>query len=205
MDTRKKRFSKGKAAVLLSVCVATALCVNFANSCSGDEDYDKYRGDELQTHAAATRSASEDIGPVFFVGVPVMPGSHQDDNVVVADSFIVDFTISWSDGWTGNENSTRSLVSIRQNSHYDGKPVNRICYREGNRKIYTAEYDVYSVISSQGEWLYTNDIRLSFKYLYCHYKDQKYSHKMTKSQQKTFTKTYSYSELGCREDTTLVN
>lgn len=46
--------------MLLSLSVAVALSVNLIGACSAaDDDYDKYKGDELNTRATATRSVTE--------------------------------------------------------------------------------------------------------------------------------------------------
>ena len=51
-----------KPAWLLAAGAIFALSVTILNSCSSDEDYDMYMGDELRTHAAATRSAAPEPG-----------------------------------------------------------------------------------------------------------------------------------------------
>ena len=51
-----------KSAWLLAAGAIFALSVTILNSCSSDEDYDMYMGDELRTHAAATSSAAPEPG-----------------------------------------------------------------------------------------------------------------------------------------------
>ena len=94
-----------KSAWTLAAGAIFVLSVTVLNSCSSDDDYDMYMGDELRTHAAATRSASaENDGTVLFYGIPVCASSYSDERATVADSFIVDFVLAWTRGWTGNLN-----------------------------------------------------------------------------------------------------
>ena len=51
-----------RSAWLLAAGAIFALSATVLNSCSSDEDYDMYMGDELSTHAAATRSATPEPG-----------------------------------------------------------------------------------------------------------------------------------------------
>ena len=51
-----------KSAWLLAAGAIFALSVAILNSCSSDDDYDMYMGDELRTHVATTRSASAESG-----------------------------------------------------------------------------------------------------------------------------------------------
>ncbi len=56
------KVRKSKSAWLLAAGAIFALSVTILNSCSSDEDYGMYMGDELRTHAAATRSAAPEPG-----------------------------------------------------------------------------------------------------------------------------------------------
>lgn len=60
-----------KSAWLLAASAIFALSVTILNSCSSDEDYDMYIGDELRTHAAATRSASAESGDDSEDEIPI--------------------------------------------------------------------------------------------------------------------------------------
>ena len=68
-----------KSAWTLAAGAIFALSVTILNSCSSDEDYDMYMGDELRTHAAATRSAAPEPG---------MSGSDSEDNKSYVYTFV---------------------------------------------------------------------------------------------------------------------
>lgn len=208
----KKLLKTKGTAILLSVCAATALCVNLANSCSGDEDYDKYRGDELQTHAAATRSVSEEQGTVIFAGKTVQGGSKQTRKTTVNDGFAADLLISWTRGWTGNINQPHSNVTVDLSAYKEGEAVNiKETYNNTNRFL---KYDKCYVQSSSGEWVYLNKIKVTLNYECQHhtetYRLYDYNYRTciehtVEIEKKNFTKEFTYNELGCKEDTTLVS
>ena len=68
------KVRKSKSAWLLVAGAIFALSVTILSSCSSDEDYDMYMGDELRTHAAATRSASAESGTAIYEGSLVRAG-----------------------------------------------------------------------------------------------------------------------------------
>ena len=56
------KITKFNPACIWAVCAVVALSATAMNSCSSDDDYDLYQGDELKTYAAATRAGSESSG-----------------------------------------------------------------------------------------------------------------------------------------------
>lgn len=199
----KKLLKTKGTAILLSVCAATALCVNLANSCSGDEDYDKYRGDELQTHAAATRSVSEEQGTVIFAGKIVKSDDYQANKIKVDGEYCVDFYIIWTSGWTGNINTPQSSVGVQFSPYFEGERINEKYYYD-KYGIQRPIYNMCYAISSSGEWKVGNKIEVNFKYR-CDTYTVKYGGTDYESEIKTFTQEFSYEELGCQEDTTLLD
>ncbi len=111
----KKRFlTTGKTAMLLSVCAATALCVNLVNSCSADDD-DVYYGDELKTRAKATRSASSESPGTddssVYESVEICHGEMSDTKTLLTnnnDHISVTVKLSWGD------NEEAPSVSVSQ-------------------------------------------------------------------------------------------
>jgi len=56
MITMKVKFN---SAYIWAMCAVVVLSATVMNSCSSDDDYDLYQGDELKTYAAVTRAGSE--------------------------------------------------------------------------------------------------------------------------------------------------
>jgi len=56
------KITKFNSAYIWALCTVVALSATVMNSCSSDDDYDLYQGDELKTYAAVTRAGSESSG-----------------------------------------------------------------------------------------------------------------------------------------------
>ena len=198
------KVRKSKSAWLLAAGAIFALSVTVLNSCSSDEDYDMYMGDELSTHAAATRSASaENDGTVLFYGIPVCASSYSDERATVADSFIVDFVLAWTRGWTGNLKQNRSKIDVRISPVYaEGTAVNRVVV-PANPCYNVLLYDMYYVRNASAEWTSSNGVKMTFKYNRSHYKFANYTSMLLGSKDTVFTKYYTREQLGCQVDSTL--
>lgn len=208
MDTKKKRFSKGKAAVLLSVCTATVLCANLVGACSADDD-DIYYGDELKTRAKATRGVSGDA--MANPDKSVTAGSHIVNKESIKGDFCVDFYISWTTGWIRGCNTPQSSPHASASPYHEGEQVNTVEEYSGDRKYKSVEYDKCYVNSASGKWIVGDQIQVTFKYQYDTYKEtyrlrdnQRVYNHVTHHYNVTYTKGYSYGELGCKEDSALI-
>ena len=106
------KVRKSKSAWLLVAGAIFALSVTILSSCSSDEDYDMYMGDELRTHAAATRSASAESGTAIYEGSLVRAGHTFIFETQSTGGWDYQLSLQWTRGYTGNMHGPYSSVIV---------------------------------------------------------------------------------------------
>ena len=133
-----------KSAWLLAAGAIFALSVTILNSCSSDDDYDMYMGDELRTHAAATRSASgesyggaDDGGSgktiVYSYSFNGQGSVVETETISAADDFVVNVEFAWNGngGDAKSEDISTSCTHTNPSRSFvteSGEAVNRVIY-----------------------------------------------------------------------------
>ena len=99
-----KRLNKFKGLYALLVVVTTMIGITIYESCSADEDYDDYSGQELSTRAeremGKSREGQVDIGPKLWLSSG--NDSCTIDNVVGIGSFSICMSFSWLNAFADN-------------------------------------------------------------------------------------------------------
>ena len=103
-----------KSAWLLAAGAIFALSVTVLNSCSSDGDYDMYMGDELRTHAAATRSAAPEPGMsgsgdivIYHYSFKYVGSQTENVPILPAEGLIAHVTFSWNN----NDNAETTQIN----------------------------------------------------------------------------------------------
>ena len=110
---------KFNSAYIWAVGSVVALSATIMNSCSSDDDYDLYQGDELKTYAAVTRAGSEsggeDDGSYHYVYSFNCNGPRSTVATIAgAEDFYATVSFNWSD--IGNAETTQFTATCTTNS-----------------------------------------------------------------------------------------
>ena len=106
---------KFNSAYVWAVGAVVALSATIMNSCSSDDDYDLYQGDELKTYAAVTRAGSESGAEDYSARIAIEAGqAEQTKSVFVSNKQIaVTVKMLWnSDPRASNTQIIQNVTNI---------------------------------------------------------------------------------------------
>ena len=147
----------------LLIAVAACIGITIYASCSADEDYDYYSGNELSTRAEREmgREVENPLEPWIFEGVYLTQNiSYMENDDILGDWKARYLTIGWSSGYTGNM--------------HDSVSVPYIAYLELDSNSYTFVVDCayknnYYDLTATCRWTYDNKLAIKYKYHCDHY------------------------------------
>jgi len=97
------------------VGAVVALSATIMNSCSSDDDYDLYQGDELKTYAAVTRAGSESGAGDYSARIEIRAGqAEQTQSLFVSGKqIVITVKMSWdSNPMASNTQITQNVTNI---------------------------------------------------------------------------------------------